>query len=98
MAGRVCHQTSCLCANTEWDRLGQPLGFYYQGEANILPVSRRVKFPGSCERYGGSEAWKNLESRSQSLALRLSPYLQPPKVPLVIQRLLLSSVKGGDNG
>lgn len=45
------------------------------------------------ERYRGSEAWKNLESRSQSLALRLSPYLQPPKVPLVIPRLLLSSVK-----
>lgn len=97
MAGRTCHQTSCLCANTEWDRQGQPLGFYYQEEANIFPVSWGVKFPGSCERYGGSEAWKNLESRSQSLALRLSPYLQPPKVPLVIPPLLPSSVKDGDN-
>ena len=39
MVGRICHHTSCLCANTAWDRLGQPLGFYYLEEANIFPVS-----------------------------------------------------------
>lgn len=37
-AGCICHQTSCLCASTGRDRLGQPLGFHYQEKVNIFRV------------------------------------------------------------
>lgn len=49
------------------------------------------------ERYRGSEAWKNSESRSQSTTLRLSPYLQPSSVPLVIPHLSLAPSKDGNH-
>lgn len=62
-AGCICHQTSCLCASTGRDRLGQPLGFHYQEKVNIFRVLWGVKFLGS--RWEVQGQWGMEEFREQ---------------------------------